>query len=73
MDSKTALDIHSYFVYWGQISKSRHGGFVYDGNQMTWSSVYGPNGCYPQNVESAEDDYGENYYGFDPNFNDGDL
>ena len=70
--------IRGSFIFWGQNSPSRDGGFVYDGNQMTWSSVYGPNGCglYSQsNEEQQEENEWWNdkpAYGPDYNFNDGD-
>jgi len=69
--------LRNFFVFWGQTSPATGGGFVYDGNQMTWSSVYGPNGMYPQNDDSnAQEsewwDDGDPSYGPDYNFNDGD-
>ena len=72
LDRKKNLSLYSYFVFWGQNSYSRNGGYVYDSNQMTWSSVYGPNGFYPQNQESDIFDNGYDYYGPDYNFDDGD-
>ena len=69
MDSKDKT-LYSYFLYWGKNSRSRNGGFVYDNNDMTWSSVYGSNGIYSNTDENFE--LTSEYYGPDFNFNDND-
>ena len=47
--------LFTYFIFWGKNSHSRQGGYVYDANQMTWSSVYGPNGLYPIHLANVRD------------------
>lgn len=66
---KKLLDL---FIYWGQNSVSRNGGFVYDENQMTWSSIYGKNGSGPYSQKEGETWSINTGYCPDNNFNDND-